>query len=419
MKLSNLSILLLIFLFSIGNNLFAQTTDFQKATTAAKKHVQKNANHSLVIGIIQDGKTRVLSYGQLSKEKKVRPDGNTFFEIGSVTSVFTTSLMKLETQNRLFKMEDRIQDHFRDGVEVPNYRYYTCTKVTYNHPMTMDEMEREIVSCRPDPWRGAACITFCHLASHSSSLKNNPKGLFSWNPIRIAKQKKDPYQDFTKEELYGNLKKMELPNEPGRFFRFSNWGIAVLGNLVADIANEPYEGLLKKRILTPLQLADTRITLSEEQKSRLAIGHDRRGKVIEPWHFQSMAPALGIKSSANDLLKFVQANIYTSNAKLEDAFAHVQGAQIDLHERKLGRFTQMGYGWFTSTLNESTNLPVQWISGGTGGYRSFIGFIKDTETGVVVLSNSANDVDEIGFLVLEGLNNRPVKVTKSVAKRGQ
>lgn len=419
MNSSNLPMLLIVMTFFIGNNLLAQTTDFQKATTKARKYVQKNANHSLVIGIVQNGKTRVLTYGKMSKENKVRPDGNTLFEIGSVTSVFTTSLMKLESQKQLFKMEDRIQDHFRDGVEVPNYQHYYCTKVTYNNPMTVDEMEREIISCRPDPMRGEACITFCHLASHSSGLKNNPKGLYSWNPIRIAKQKKDPYLGFTKEELYGNLKKMELSNEPGRFFRFSNWGIAVLGNLVADIANEPYEGLLKNRILKPLRLSDTRITLSEEQKGRLASGHDRKGKVIDPWHFKSMAPALGLKSSANDLLKFVQANIYTSNADLEDAFAHVQGAQVDLHERKLDRFTQMGYGWFTSTLNESTNLPVQWISGGTGGFRSFIGFSKDTKTGVVVLSNSANDVDEIGFLVLEGLNNHPAKVTKAVAKRGQ
>ena len=418
MKSSNFSMLLILVSLFVGLHLSAQTTDFQKAATAARKHVKKNANHSLVIGIIQDGKTRVLSYGQLNKTNKVRPDGNTMFEIGSVSSVFTTSLMKLESQNNLFKMEDRIQDHFRDGVEVPNFQHYFCTKVTYNEPMMVDEMDREIVNCRPDPMRGKACITFCHLASHSSGLKNNPKGLFSWNPIRIAKQKKDPYVDFTKEELYGNMRKMELPSEPGRFFRFSNWGIAVLGNLVADIANEPYEDLLEKKILNPLKLSDTRITLTAEQKERIAVGHDRKGRIIEPWHFKSMAPAVGMKSSANDLMKFVQANIYTTNVELEDAFAHVQGAQVDLHERKLDRPTQMGYGWFTSTLNESTNLPVQWISGGTGGYRAFIGFIKDTETGVVVLSNSANDIDEIGFLVLEGLNNRPVKVTKSMAKSG-
>ena len=156
--------------------------------------------------------------------------------------------------------------------------------------------------------------------------------------------------------------------------------------------------------------------LSEEQKGRFAQGHSRKGKITAPWHFKSMAPALGLKSSANDLLKFVQANIYTANADLENAFAHVQGPQVNLHERKLDRYTQMGYGWFTSTLNEATNLPVQWVSGGTGGYRSFVGFIKDTKTGVVVLSNAANDVDELGFLVLEGLNNGHKKISTFAKK---
>jgi D-alanyl-D-alanine-carboxypeptidase/D-alanyl-D-alanine-endopeptidase len=69
----------------------------------------------------------------------------------------------------------------------------------------------------------------------------------------------------------------------------------------------------------------------------------------------------------------------------------------------------MGYGWYTSTLTEESNLPVVWINGGTGGFRSFIGFIKDTNTAVVVLSNSTNGVDEMGFEILELLNAQTKK----------
>jgi D-alanyl-D-alanine-carboxypeptidase/D-alanyl-D-alanine-endopeptidase len=76
---------------------------------------------------------------------------------------------------------------------------------------------------------------------------------------------------------------------------------------------------------------------------------------------------------------------------------------------KGGRVTSMGYGWYTSTLTEESNLPVVWINGGTGGFRSFIGFIKDTNTAVVVLSNSTNGVDEMGFEILELLNAQTKK----------
>ena len=384
--------------------LYGQNASFQKAHTAAQKYVNKKSNKALVVAIIKDGKSKVLSYGNLSNNNKLKPDGNTLFEIGSVTNVFTTTLMKLEEKNGLFKMEDRIQDHFTGDINVPTFRPEICIeeRIVQDH-MTPHEMKRSIVYCIPVPMTVPKCITFCHLASHTSGFPSNPRGLYSWNPLKIIKQKKDPYQDFSKAELYDNMRKAYLNAAPGSVYYYSNWGIAILGNLVADIANQPYEALLTKQILDPLNLKDTRITLSPTQANRLAIGHSRKGDQVDPWHFKSMAPALGLKSSANDLSSFVIANLSTNIPSLEDAFAHVQQSQIATNEKKLGRFGHMGYGWYTSRLNEATNLPIQWINGGTGGFRSFIGFNKDTQTGVVILSNSANDVDELGFLFLEGL----------------
>jgi len=233
----------------------------------------------------------------------------------------------------------------------------------------------------PMPMSAASCITFCHLASHTSGLPINPKGLFSWNPFKKDKQKRDPYVDFPKEELYKNMEKVLLNYKPGSVFDYSNWGIALLGNLTADIANQTYGNLLEERILQPLGLTDTRLVLHKSQNERFATGHTLSGKPTDHWHFQSMAPALGLKSSANDLLTFIKANI----------------------NKRFDRKLSMGYGWFTSRLNEATNMPIQWISGGTGGFRSFVGFNKDTQTGVVVLSNSSNPVDELGFLFLEGM----------------
>jgi len=74
-----------------------------------------------------------------------------------------------------------------------------------------------------------------------------------------------------------------------------------------------------------------------------------------------------------------------------------------------------GYGWLISTLNEQTNQPVIWANGGTGGFRSFIGMVKDTETGIVILSNSANSVDEMAFEILE-LMHSPSVVKRKVDK---
>ena len=62
-----------------------------------------------------------------------------------------------------------------------------------------------------------------------------------------------------------------------------------------------------------------------------------------------------------------------------------------------------GYGWFVSILSEESNLPVNWMSGGTGGFRSFMAFNKDRNMAIVILSNSANPVEEMGFEILEYL----------------
>ena len=406
MKISIRSLILLISCFLIHFSLFSQTKDFQKANAAARSYIQKKSNKGLVIGIIKDGKTKVLGYGQLSAANKQTPDGNTLFEIGSATSVFTTTLTKLEEQKGAFKMEERIQDHFMGNVKVPSFRPEICfeRKIT-DYPMTPMERDHDYVVCLPMPMAAPTCITFCHLAFHTAGFPNNPKGLFSWNPIKKNKQKKDPYVDFSKDELYDSMSKIYLNYRPGSVFDYSNWGIAVLGNLVADISNQPYEALLKKQLLEPLQLNDTRVYLSDNQKSRLATGHSSKGRVTAHWHFQSMAPAIGLKSSANDLLAFVANNLKTNDPKVASAFEQVQQSQVETYQKKLGRLGYMGYGWFTSTLNEATNLPVQWVNGGTGGFRAFIGFNKDTQSGVVVLSNSANEVDELGFLFLEGLVN--------------
>ena len=111
----------------------------------------------------------------------------------------------------------------------------------------------------------------------------------------------------------------------------------------------------------------------------------------------------------NDLLTFVKANLNPPNKRFENAFAEVQQNKVEVNFGKGGRMTSMGYGWYTSTLSQESNLPVVWIDGGTGGFRTFIGFIKDTNTAVVILSNSANTIDEMGFNILEILNAQTKK----------
>ena len=65
---------------------------------------------------------------------------------------------------------------------------------------------------------------------------------------------------------------------------------------------------------------------------------------------------------------------------------------------KLGPTMQIGLGWI---IRQDHGRTIHWHNGGTGGYHPFAGFDKERKRGVVVLSNSTNDIDDIGFHLLE------------------
>ena len=193
---------------------------------------------------------------------------------------------------------------------------------------------------------------------------------------------------------------MSVP--PGSVYLHSNSGIALLGNLLADMNNSTFEDLLVHMISGPLDLEDTRINLSNDQEKRHATGHKKSGEMTGHWHFDAMAPAGGIHSSANDLSKFVQANLTTDQIEFSKAFEQVHQARIDVPKRVHKWETSGGYGWYTSIL-PSTNLPVVWINGSTGGFSTFVGMLKDLDVGIVLMSNSANEVTKMGFEMLKSI----------------
>lgn len=392
-----------IFMFSVfGNVLFAQNLLTNEIDKLAHQYVKKRKNHGLVIGIIRGNETQIRSYGQMSKKDDTKPDGNTIFEIGTVTSVFTTTLMQLLADKNLFNQQEPIKHFINQSQRIPGYYPYKCVKVEISSDLRNMPVGYSY-TCFPDHTARPENITFCDLASHTSGLKKSPKGWYHWYPMKKRKFK-DDFLDFPVEDFFKKSQGQTLHLPPGLGYKYSDFGIALLGNVMSEITNESFEKLLKREILDPLTMYDTKIKYPVSSNLKLAPGHNRKGKPVSNWNFEAMAPAAGLKSTMNDLIPFVQANLNPPNMKLENAFAEVHQNKVNMLFGKNGRRTSMGYGWFTSNLNNESNEKVTWINGGTGGYRSYIGFIKDADVAIILLSNSANSVDEIGFEILELLN---------------
>jgi hypothetical protein len=153
-------------------------------------------------------------------------------------------------------------------------------------------------------------------------------------------------------------------------------GVGLLGHALARKAGQPYEQLIDERICRPLGMQSTRFTLDDGLSARLIAGHDSDGKEEKNWHFACLAPCGGLRSSVNDLLKFVAANLELTDTPLKAACALAQQPRYEL-DAKLS----LGLNWFLRG-------DLVFHDGMTGGYSSFVGFSKSKRIGVVVLADT-------------------------------
>ena len=204
----------------------------------------------------------------------------------------------------------------------------------------------------------------------------------------------NPYADYTVAQMYAFLSGYELTRDIGMQYEYSNLGVGLLGHALALRAGKSYENLVTERILRPLGMSDTRIVLSPGMKARLAPGHSAAGGVAANWDLPTLAGAGALRSTANDMLKFLAANLDSSSAPLGRVLATTHLARRDVN----GAQMRIGLNWH---ILSALGHPIVWHNGGTGGYRTFIGFDEANNRGAVVLSNQSVSPDDIGFHLLD------------------
>lgn len=312
----------------------------------------------IVVGVIEPQGRRIVAYG-VANQGDTRPlNGDTVFEIGSVTKVFTSLLLADMVQRGEVKLSDPVAKYLPEGVKLPE--------------------------------RGERVITLVDLSTHTSGLPRMPSNFDPKDPS-------NPYADYTAELLYQFLSSYQLPRDIGSHFEYSNLGGGLLGLALARRAGMDYEALVRKRITGPLGMNSTGITLTPEMKARLAVGHNSELKAASNWDFDALAGCGALRSDANDLLTFLAANLGYVKSPLAPAMAAMRAARRPTGTASLG---EIGLGWL---IVKPSSYEIVWHNGGTGGYRSFVGFVPSTRVGVVVLSNTftATGVDDIGMHLLD------------------
>ncbi len=311
----------------------------------------------IVVGVVEPRGRRVVAYGHVEKSDPRPLDGDTIFEIGSATKVFTSLLLADMVQRGEVALDDPVAKYLPSTVTMPQ--------------------------------RNGRAITLVDLATHTSGLPRMPTNFAPKDPA-------NPYADYSVAQLYQFLSAYQLTRDIGSQYEYSNLGGGLLGHVLARRAGMDYESLVRARITGPLGMTDTQITLTPEMKTRLAAGHNAAMETVANWDLPTLAGAGALRSTANDLLTFLAANLGDTTSPLAPAMAAMLTVRRPTGQPGL----EVALGWHIFTTD---GREIVWHNGGTGGYRSFMGFDAKTRTGVVVLSNAstAAGVDDIGRHLLD------------------
>jgi CubicO group peptidase (beta-lactamase class C family) len=332
-----------------------QAPDLPSLITA---RVDAGKNTGIVVGVVRtDGTTDVAAYG--SPGPGALPlDGDSVFEIGSITKVFTTLLLADMVARGEASLDEPVAKLLPEHVRVPQ--------------------------------RGGRQITLLDLATHTSGL---PRLMTNISPA----DPKNPYADYTVDKLYAFLSGLELSRDIGAEFEYSNAGVGLLGHALTRRAGSDFETLVRERILTPLGMQNTGIRATAAMQPHMVRGHGAAHQPVPGWDIGAIPGAGALRSTMRDMLLFAKANLGPPLTPLQKAMQ-----QTHIERRPTSRAeSRVGLGWLIRTLADGRR--VAWHNGGTGGFRTWIGLDTDRRVAAVVLTNSVHGADDLGLQLVTDL----------------
>ncbi|GAA5506202.1 serine hydrolase domain-containing protein [Novipirellula caenicola] len=314
----------------------------QRVRKLAQTYIQSQRMVGLSIAVIDGDESATIHLGRTS-EIGPPPNDQTLYEIGSISKVFTGILLADAVNRGEIRLDQDASELLPAGVTMPRWQD------------------------RP--------ITVLEIATHRSGL---PRLADNMPSLHTA----NPYSDYTSALAHEFLSSHSLRRAPGDKYEYSNLAFGLLGHWIGRKAGKDYDELLQQRLTNPLGMPDTRVVLNPAQTAKLATPYDAQKQPTSNWDFADMPGAGGIRSSIVDMLQFAQVHLQTPQNKI--------GAAIELawqkhHVGKNGE-SSMGLGWHV--IGDGTTRVH---SGQTGGYHSIILINRETQSAVVVLTNTATD----------------------------
>jgi CubicO group peptidase (beta-lactamase class C family) len=320
--------------------------------------LQKGAT-GIVVGIAQPHGDRIVAYGTRGLNDRTRVDGHTVYDVGSITKVFTALLLADMAERHAVRLDEPVQNLLPPGrVIMPSFN--------------------------------GTPITLADLATHTSGLPLRPGNLPSKDPV-------NPYAGYTEDQLYAFLSSFQLKRQPGTTYEYSNVGYGLLGLVLAAHERTQYADLVATRITAPLGMADTRIVPTQSMLAREAAPYDKELKPM-PHEDEGVLEAAGsYRSTANDLLKSLDAALGFRKSPLKTAIDEMTKVR---RPGGMQPSTFIGLAW---NIYDDGGREIVYKNGSVNGYRAFMGYDAKARLGVVALANAqtSEGADLIGLHLLD------------------
>ncbi|PHS02580.1 MAG: hypothetical protein COA78_20705 [Blastopirellula sp.] len=328
--------------------------------------VEDRIADGLSIGYIEGEHWGIVHLGTSNRAKK-KADNLTVYELGSISKVFTSLLLADAVVRGEIELNAAVDADNQAGIRFPS--------------------------------RDGRSIQWIDLSTHRSGLPRLPSNI---TPTSL----KNPYRDYDSKKAAEFLKQYELPRHPGESQEYSNFGASVLGYMVAQNAGMSYEQLLQERITKPLQMNDCTVSLTSDQKKRVATPHEKFGSATSLWTFSDLPGAGGIHATMRDMMRFAKAQLNPPAGKLGEAIELAWKQQTDADASGAA----MGLGWVIAG-----DRKTRWHNGQTGGSHSSLFINRELNCAVIVLCNTAlsNEIDQLAMQMIKKAAGQEVKLKPS------
>jgi beta-lactamase class C len=314
----------------------------------------------MAIAVTHHGRRSFYNFGVASKATQAAVTRDTLFEIGSISKTFTATL------------------------------------ATYAQARGQLSLSASPARYLPE-LRGSALdkVSLVHLGTHTA-------GGF---PLQV------PEEITTGEQLMAYFRAWKPQFAPGTARTYANPSIGLLGMVTARAMGMPFQAAMEQQLFPRLGLHESHLTVPPAKMARYAQGYDKQDRPVRVNPGLLAAEAYGVKTTAQDLIRFVEANIdpshadhdlrealqatrtgyYRLGAMTQDLVWEQYDAPVSLDALLQGNGAQVAYerNAVQAIVPPRPAASAVWVNktGSTNGFGAYVAFVPDRQFGVVILAN--------------------------------